>query len=270
MTGRTVLVTGASGFVGSNIVASLRARGDRVIGLARSGHASTGETRVADDWTPAALSGALAGVDAIVHAASVVHRPGASDDEYRCFNVEGTRRLIDAAAGAGVGALVFLSTIKVYGETPPRADEDTPVAPEGGYAVSKVEAEEIVRSFGHAAILRLSPSSASRDKGNVRTMIRAIARRRFMLPGDGATRKSLVHVSTIVDVVSAVLTRAVVGTFVVADRVAPSMSELSRDFHQLVRCWKVEADSRPGAPHSRCPPRARSRSSPRCAVESRP
>jgi nucleoside-diphosphate-sugar epimerase len=55
----------------------------------------------------------------------------------------------------------------------------------------------------------------------------AIARRRFLLPGDGTTRKSIVHASTVAGAVVAALAKATAGVFVVADRVAPSMRELA-------------------------------------------
>jgi nucleoside-diphosphate-sugar epimerase len=58
-------------------------------------------------------------------------------------------------------------------------------------------------------------------------MIRAIARRRFLLPGDGSTRKSLVHVSTVSDVVASAVASDVSGTFILADRHAPTMRELA-------------------------------------------
>jgi nucleoside-diphosphate-sugar epimerase len=128
--------------------------------------------------------------------------------------------------------LVFLSTIKVHGETPlGTIDESTPVAPESAYAQTKLEAEQLLGRAANAGgpelvILRLCPVYGVGDKGNVRTMIRAIARRRFAVPGDGSNRKSLVHVSTVAEVALAACTRGQ-GTFVVADRDVPSVAQLS-------------------------------------------
>jgi nucleoside-diphosphate-sugar epimerase len=81
------------------------------------------------------------------------------------------------------------------------------------------------------------------DKGNVRTMIRAIARRRFALPGDGSNRKSLVHVSTVADAALAACERGS-GTFVIADHEAPSMAQLADLIArtlQAPRPWRVPA-----------------------------
>ena len=174
---------------------------------------------------------ALSGVTALVHSASVVHRPGATPDEYDRFNREGTRALLAAARAAGVRHFVFLSSIKVYGDTPiGTVDESTPVDPQDPYAASKVAAERLVLGEGRrmvTSVLRLSPVFGRGDKGNVRRVITAIARRRFLLPGDGSTRKSLVHVSTVAEVVRAVLAQARPGVFVVADSEAPSMRQLA-------------------------------------------
>jgi UDP-glucose 4-epimerase len=162
-----------------------------------------------------------------------VHRPGASLDEYERFNVLGTRVLVDACRRNRVPRLVFLSSIKVYGETPPgTVDEWTPVDPKSSYARSKLEAERTIldaaASRGPSGlVLRLCPVFGRGDKGNVRTVARAIARRRFVVPGNGSTRKSLVHVSTVADAVLRAVDSEVSGTFVIADRVAPSIRELA-------------------------------------------
>jgi nucleoside-diphosphate-sugar epimerase len=72
------------------------------------------------------------------------------------------------------------------------------------------------------------------DKGNVRAMIRNIHRRTFLVPGDGSTRKSIVHVSTVADVVERALTSACAGQFVVADRVTPTIRELADEIADVV------------------------------------
>jgi UDP-glucose 4-epimerase len=185
------------------------------------------------EWTEDALVAALDGVSSVVHAAAVVHRPGAPLSEYRLFNVEGTRALLNASSTAGVRHIVFLSSIKVYGEEPEGTiDETTPIDLSPGYSGTKVEAERLLRDADEqggpkATILRLCPVFGPGDKGNVRHMALAIARRRFLLPGDGSTRKSVVHISTVCRAVLAALADPKSGLFVVADRVAPSMRDLA-------------------------------------------
>ena len=238
MTDPTVLVTGANGFVGSSLIA--RAAGYRCIGLVRRAiggseraPGASGERRSVTAWSEEALYDVLDGVDAVVHSASVVHRPGAPDSEYVAFNVGGTRALLAACKRRGIQRLIHVSSIKVHGENPIGIiDEKTPTAPEGAYAQTKLEAERIVLEASaqggpSATIFRLCPVYGVGDKGNVRTMIRAIARRRFAVPGDGSTRKSLVHVSTVSDAIVAALGARHDGIFVLADNETPTLRRLA-------------------------------------------
>ncbi len=206
--------------------------------LARLGSAARGlHRRDLGDWTEPNLRRALEGAEGVVHSASVVHRPGTPSAEYTRFNVEGTRALLEAARAAGVKRFVFMSSIKVHGEAPLGViDEHTPVAAEADYARTKAEAERIVLTASdlRPVVLRLCPVYGRGDKGNVRTVIRAIARRRFFVPGDGSTRKSIVHVSTVADVVRAATEKDATGVFVVADRHAPSMRELADTIAKLL------------------------------------
>lgn len=235
-----VLVTGASGFVGSSVLRHLLSEGRDAVGLIRVGRpGAVGDLPVRElaVWDEASLASTLEGFDAVVHAASVVHRPDAPMDEYVRFNVEGTRSLVNACSEKRVSRLVLLSTIKVYGEfTRQEIDETTALASEGGYAETKVDAERIVLEAESLLpiVFRLAPVFGPGDKGNVKTLIRAIARRRFLLPGDGRTRKSLVHVSTVARVVAAALEVDLTGVFVLADRVAPSMEELTAEIARAV------------------------------------
>jgi nucleoside-diphosphate-sugar epimerase len=146
----TVLVTGATGFVGSAVRASLRARGQSYRSATRNtGVLAAGEDKVpirdlsgATDWT-----GALDGVSTVVHLAARVHvrHETAADalSEFRRVNTSGTERLARAAASAGARRFVFVSSIKVNGESTTgrpfdRADRRRPLDP---YGVSKSEAE---------------------------------------------------------------------------------------------------------------------------------
>jgi nucleoside-diphosphate-sugar epimerase len=219
------IVTGASGFVGGHVLSALERKG-AAVGLYRA----PGAGRHVGVWDVEHLKRALDGATGVVHAASVVHRPGTPAEELIRFNVEGTRALVEAARAVGVRRIIFLSSIKVHGErTPSVIDEHTAIAAETDYARTKARAERIVLAATdlQPIILRLCPVYGRGDKGNVRTMIRAIWRRRFFIPGDGLTRKSIVHVSTVADVISAASESRVSGTYVVADRETPSIRDLA-------------------------------------------
>lgn len=214
------IVTGASGFVGGHVLTTL-GRSIEARGLYRKDLAT---------WDFDSLRRALEGAKGVVHAASLVHKPRTPAADYERFNVEGTRVLLEAARDVGVSRVVFISSIKVHGETPIGViDDKTPRDAEAPYARTKADAEDLVLAADdlRPLVLRLCPVYGRGDKGNVRTMIRAISRRRFMVPGDGSTRKSIVHVSTVADVVRAAAETDATGVFVVADRRAPSIRELA-------------------------------------------
>jgi nucleoside-diphosphate-sugar epimerase len=110
-----VLVTGSSGRVGGAVARQLLASGHEVVGLDRTAGPAT--TVVTDLRQATDVVGALVGVDAVVHAASL-HAPHVgvvSEREFRDVNVRGTRDLLDAAARAGIRRFVYTSSTSVYG-----------------------------------------------------------------------------------------------------------------------------------------------------------
>ena len=121
----TILLTGANGFVGRVLCDSLLQHGHNVRGAVRSNDVNlnsktlrvlVGEINSLTDW-----SAALAGVDVVIHLAARVHvmHETSSDplSEFRLTNVQGTEHLARSAAAYGVKRLVFVSSIKVNGES---------------------------------------------------------------------------------------------------------------------------------------------------------
>lgn len=120
---RTVLVTGATGFVGRHVCAYLHAAGLRVRAAVRAAAdlPATWEQVIVGEIGPDTVwDTALDGTEAVVHLASHSPRAGASPEDtaaaYRRVNVAGTECLARAAAAAGVRRMVYMSTIKVNGE----------------------------------------------------------------------------------------------------------------------------------------------------------
>lgn len=146
----TVLVTGASGFVGRHLVDFLYESGDdvRVLGR-RDIHANKFAFIKSNFDNDDELLKATVGVDTVIHCAARVHvmQETASDplSEFRAFNVDATLKLAAQAAKNGVKRFIFLSTIKVNGESTtnkaPFTAFDQP-KPEDPYGISKAEAEQ--------------------------------------------------------------------------------------------------------------------------------
>ncbi len=141
--GRTVFVTGGTGFVGRAVVPRLERGGWSVVALARRPPADPGTTRwVAGDLLDdAGYAEALAGCDTVVHLAALTGQ--AARDEYFRVNREGTERLLGAAKEAGVRRFLHVSTIAA---SYPKLDAYP-------YAQSKLESEERVRASGLGALV---------------------------------------------------------------------------------------------------------------------
>src|SRR5437867_2269991 len=140
-----VLLTGANGFVGGNLVPALTANGMVVRRAVRkpSPHPNTviiNAIGPQTDWTEALFE-----VDAVVHLAARVHHPGEehATDMYRSLNTDGTLHLARCAAKAGVRQFIHLSTVLVNGSsTDGRRPfcEDDRLTPCGVYEMSKAAA----------------------------------------------------------------------------------------------------------------------------------
>jgi len=142
-----ILVTGANGFLGQALNLELKARQFAVRGALRS-EAKAGEVNVGDIGPNTNWAAALTGVDVIVHTAARVHVMNEQVDDalsrYREVNVEGTLNLARQADAAKVKRFIFISSIKVNGESTapgkPFTADDQP-NPADPYGVSKWEAE---------------------------------------------------------------------------------------------------------------------------------
>lgn len=233
----TILVTGASGFIGGNLLQHLQQQGRSVLGMARGGAMGAGWRRGNLD-DPGSLSLACQGISTVIHCAGYAHAFGALQqadvDLHWRINCEGTRRLVEAAGGAGVRRFVFLSSVKAMGE--PGAEcvaEDWQGAFLTPYGEAKRAAEAAVLESARSSamevvILRPAMVYGPGGKGNLERMARAISRGRFPPLPETGNHRSLVHVD---DMVAAILLaidqpRANGRTYVVAHPEAPSGGQL--------------------------------------------
>lgn len=212
-----VLVTGASGFVGRAICAHLQQHGYNVLAAARQAAISSlpanltaaGITAIHGDtdW-----SMHLQDIDVVVHLAARVHvmQDTAEDPlaAFRVVNTAGTLQLARQAAAAKVKRFVFLSSIKVLGESSGAEclSPQTPAAPEDPYAQSKWEAEqgllELARQTGmEVVILRPPLIYGPGVKGNFLRLI-SLVQQPLPLPFAAvANRRTLLYLANCCDLI---------------------------------------------------------------------
>jgi nucleoside-diphosphate-sugar epimerase len=212
----TVLLTGSTGFVGSALLAELKKLPEfQVVSAVRSAVSPASDDVVVvgniDGTTD--YSSALNGVDVVVHAAARAHimRDEVSDPlaEYRKVNVEGTLSLAKQAVAAGVKRFVYISSIKVNGESTtglPAFTESDSVKPEDPYGVSKQEAEEGLRLLAQetgleVVIIRPPLVYGPGVKANFLSLLKLSATGLPLPFGAVNNKRSMVYVGNLVDLI---------------------------------------------------------------------
>jgi len=255
-----VALTGASGYTGGHILKRLLARGNTVKALVRDA-SITPELKASGAELVTGVLGntdharrLVEGCDAVMHVAAVYRTAGHPDSYYREVNVEGTRKLLEAAVEAGVRRFVHTSTVGVHGdvENPP-ADETAPVAPSDIYQETKAEADAMAREFGRTrgievAIVR---PGAIYGPGETRLLkvFRGIARGRYAVVGSGKPHYHLVYIDDLVDGFLLALDRpeAAGETFIIAGPTSLSQDDLAREVAQATggSVWPVHIPAWP-------------------------
>ncbi|WP_432219747.1 UDP-glucose 4-epimerase family protein [Pseudomonas kribbensis] len=229
----SIFVSGASGFVGQRLVMRLlldkkytpiaaTRRATQLQGLCPT---------VSFDMDNPSHRPDLNGVDAVVHSAARVHVMNelAEDAlaEYRKVNVEGTLRLAKQAAEAGVRRFIFISSIKVNGESTrpgkPFSADDTP-APQDPYGVSKYEAEQALKQLAletsmELVIIRPPLVYGPGVKANFLNMLRWLDRGVPLPLGGIRNQRSLVALGNLVDFIVTCINHPAAAnqTFLVSD-----------------------------------------------------
>lgn len=240
-----VLVTGATGFVGSAVVIRCAGESGWELRAAHRGDSSrvptsglpvrVGDLRDETDWAKG-----LNGADAVVHTAARVHMMHDTSanplTEFRRVNVAATLSLARQAVAAGVRRFVFISSIKVNGDrTLPRHpfSADDQVTPTDSYGLSKFEAEEGLRALSantglEVVIIRPVLVYGVGVKANFRSMLRWV-RRGVPLPlGAIHNKRSFVALENLADLVCICVGHPAAAneTFLVSDGDDMSTTEL--------------------------------------------
>lgn len=245
------LVSGANGFLGSHLSEALLAHGHEVRGLVQTGTSLANleglevETIGGDLTDFESLKKACKGCDVVFHLAAVVSDYG-SWELFKKINVEGTKALIDAAAGAGAQRFVQMSSLAVH----PfhgwlGANEWAPVEAGGNpYARSKIEAEAAVRGAHRDEKLEgvvVRPGFfpfGLRDRTSFARLADAMERGIYRQVGDGRARTCTAYAPNLAKgLVLAGTKEAAAGrTFVLSDDGAPTWGEINRKIAKGLGC----------------------------------
>lgn len=200
-----LLVTGASGFIGSRLMQPGR------IPLYRSARGWPDE-RLGDLLDFPSLQRACRGVRQIVHCAGYAHAFSDADPAlHDAVNFQGTAHLLAAAVEAGVEQFVFLSSVKAVGDPGERCiDESFDALPETPYGCAKRSAEAAVLRVGGESgmtvtILRPVMVYGRGGRGNLTRMVQGIRRGWFPPLPETGNRRSLLHVDDLVRAIELVL-----------------------------------------------------------------
>jgi nucleoside-diphosphate-sugar epimerase len=245
---KQILVTGVNGFIGQNIYRELIKLNYFVRGAVRNldsalinndiKYISVGNIDAETNWDYA-----LEGIDCVIHCAGKTRAVNKKIelDIYRAVNRDGTKHLAEQAAKAGVKRIIFLSSVKVNGESTGKSNDtkifihnDIP-NPQDNYAISKFEAEqalwEVASKTGlEVVVIRLPLVYGHGAKGNLDRLIKLIYSKIPLPFGGIQNKRSLIGIDNLVDILARFIEHpnAAGKTFLVSDGEDLSTPELIR------------------------------------------
>ena len=223
----TLLFTGASGFLGNNIIHLLNGTYNIIsVGL------SPQDTYLVDIATD--IPTFTDAFDVVFHAAGKAHSVPKTEAEERLFfdvNLQGTKNLCTALERSGIPkAFIFISTVAVYGcDSGENITEEHPLNGTTPYALSKIKAEKYLQGWCamhnvKLSILRPSLIAGPNPPGNLGAMIHGIRNGKYLSIAGGKARKSVLMVQDIANLLPMLIEKG--GIYNVCDSYQPSFREL--------------------------------------------
>ena len=200
-----ITVTGATGFIGTQLVDRLVADGHHVTAMVRQPSAIPalrikGVAAITGDVNdPSTLSPALAGADVVFHLARA-RAHGARPRQAFTVNAGGSGNVAKAAMEAGVGRVVHASSVAVYGSRVGLVNEATTIRPDSAYARSKADAErEMSAACGERVVIARITSVMGPGARTWRPLTTSAKAGKLRMVGDGSNRHHPADVSDVID-----------------------------------------------------------------------
>ena len=246
-----VAITGAGGFIGSNLVSFLQAEGHEVLAVSRTKHNENGvgylSLNVCDENSVEILACRFENCQAVVHTVGLAHdNSNIADGEKSQFekvNVTSSINVARAAAAAEVELLVYISSVKVHGQSSTALDGEVKRAltdwdtlqPEGIYGTSKKKAEEaIIRTLAASktkyVILRPPLVYGVGQKGNLKKLCEFFAKRRIMVWPKLKNQRSMIGVGNLCGAIAKIIAsrNEESGAYLIADTNVSTSELISR------------------------------------------
>ena len=213
---KKICITGANGFIGKTLCKSLKAPENYIRGFVRgrdlvNNSSETEQISVGDIGSKTNWKDHLNGFDCVIHCAGLTHQMSSIKDinVYNLVNIDGTKRLAEQAIKAGIKRLVFLSSVKVNGEstdqiTKQKFSHKDNSNPKDSYAISKLEAEKALweissRTGLEMVVVRLPLVYGYGVKGNLARLIKLVKSGIPLPLGLIKNQRSMIGIDNLID-----------------------------------------------------------------------
>lgn len=199
-----IAVLGGSGFIGTQLVATLLEAGHRVrIGDVSPSKAHPELHSPCDIRDVSQVTAFLRGADVVYNLAALFRDDVRPTSLYYDVNTHGPQNVCEAAEQLGIRRLYFTSSVSVYGFSASQVDEDGPKHPRRDYGRSKLEAEKIMQEWYRRGpdrtlvMVRPTVVFGPGNRGNVYEIMRQLAKNPYVMIGRGGNVKSLAYVENV-------------------------------------------------------------------------
>lgn len=214
-----ILITGSSGFIGTNFVRMSPELDIREIDLL---------TQSVDEID-------FSSIDSVLHLAALVHQMnGAPEEQYFKVNRDLAFEVAKKAKAQGVIQFVLMSTVKVFGESTTNTvpwDENSPCTPIDPYGKSKFEAEKLIRGIEDenfkVAIVRSPLVYGTEVKANMLNLVKLVDKCPILPFGGVQNKRSIVYVGNLIALIKQVINKQASGIFIAGDRAPLSITQLT-------------------------------------------